>query len=84
MTDYSAYLQSPRWKRIRQRRLRFDGYRCRVCRSPDNLHVHHASYRWRGKLWGIGEWLEFFDTITLCRTHHNAVHRVSAIREFTD
>lgn len=82
--DYADYLRTPRWQRIRRRRLRWDGYRCRVCRSPSHLHVHHASYRFRGQLWRPGEWLEAWDTITLCRVCHNAVHRAQPISEFAD
>lgn len=81
---YADYLRSPRWQRIRQRRLRFDGHRCRVCHGTKHLHVHHASYVWRGRLWGLGEWLEFWDTITLCRRCHNVVHRAVPISEFAD
>lgn len=82
--DYRKYLRSARWQRIRQRRLERDGYRCRTCHATKQLQVHHASYVWRGRLWLIGEWLEMFDTITLCDTCHGAIHRAQAIKEFAD
>lgn len=81
---YADYLRSPRWQRIRQRRLRWDRNRCVVCHGTERLQVHHASYKWRGQLWGVGEWLEFLDCVTLCGKHHRAVHRVSNINEFAD
>lgn len=84
MRDYDAYLRSPRWQRIRKRRLWWDRNRCVVCHDTHRLEVHHASYKWRGWLWGLGEWLEFFDCVTLCKKHHLAVHSVSSIKEFAD
>jgi 5-methylcytosine-specific restriction endonuclease McrA len=70
---YADYLRSPRWQRIRQRRLRWDRNRCVVCHGTERLQVHHASYKWRGQLWGVGEWLEFWDCVTLCGKHHRVV-----------
>jgi 5-methylcytosine-specific restriction endonuclease McrA len=42
--NYDAYLRSPVWQRKRQQALQRDGYRCRVCDSADQLHVHHRRY----------------------------------------
>ncbi len=82
---YREYLRSPRWQRIRQRRLERDGNRCRTCHATTQLQVHHASYKHRGRwLWFLGEWFELMDTITLCDTCHGAIHRAQPIREFAD
>ena len=81
--EYQKYLKGPRWQRIR-RRLWLDGYHCRGCHATTGLQVHHASYVWRGKLWFLGEWFEFLDTITLCDKCHGAIHRAQPIKEFAD
>ena len=82
---YRLYLQSGRWQAIRLWRLWWDGG-CRVCNAPvADSEVHHRRYRFKGRLgwaFGIGYLLEWFDCITLCDKHHDAIHKVSKISEF--
>lgn len=83
--EYQRYLKGARWQRIRKRRLDRDGHKCRGCHATTGLQVHHASYKHRGRWrWGLGEWLEMLDTITLCGKCHGAIHRAQPIREFAD
>jgi len=49
--------------------LNRDGYKCRSCRSRNNLHVHHLQYRSQGgpdAAWNL---------IALCNGCHDAIHR---------
>jgi len=41
--NYQEYLESPLWKRIRERVLRRDRYRCRSC-GVKATEVHHERY----------------------------------------
>jgi hypothetical protein len=82
--DNPNYLSSERWRWIRSWRLWLDGNRCRACRATDNLHVHHASYRWFGRWYDFGAIMELRDTITLCDRCHGGVHRSQPISEFRD
>lgn len=81
---HPKYLQSARWKRIRPRRLWWDGYKCRTCHATYKLEVHHASYRWFNRWGELGEWFEMFDAITLCKRCHGGVHGAQRIKEFRD
>jgi len=78
------YLQSPRWKWIRRWRLFLDDNRCRACHGTRNLHIHHASYVWFNRWWGVGMVMELLDTITLCSKCHGGVHGAQRIEEFRD
>jgi len=48
--------------------LNRDGYKCRSCRSRNNLHVHHLQYR--SQQGPDASW----NLITLCNGCHDAVH----------
>ena len=58
------------WDKISELVKKLDGYRCRVCSTKKNLHVHHIHYR--------SEMIEnedsFENLITLCLEHHDLVH----------
>ena len=66
--DYKKYLQSPRWKKLRERAKKRDEYCCKVCNSITNLQVHHRNY-YRLKKDG-----EIKDLITLCERCHKMFH----------
>lgn len=69
---YEDYLHSETWARIRDQRLKIDGYRCRHCGCNDREHirVHHINYP---AVWGTEDvWL---DLITLCKNCHANVHK---------
>jgi 5-methylcytosine-specific restriction endonuclease McrA len=46
---YGEYLQTPEWRERRDQALDRAGYRCQVCNSGRNLHVHHRTYERRGR-----------------------------------
>ena len=64
---YADYIKSKVWKKKRNERLSFDGYRCRQCGSAQNLRVHHITYERLGHE-------EMDDLITLCKDCHAKVH----------
>lgn len=76
MTDkeYTAYLQTPQWKRIAYKRMVIDNFECQGCGSRGNtlnpLEVHHLSYRYLGN----EESRIYEDLVTLCHICHKTVH----------
>lgn len=42
--DYKKYLQTPRWKDLRNEALRRAKYLCQICASDKKLEVHHRKY----------------------------------------
>ncbi len=71
--QYQEYLLGPRWYVLRHLRLWWDGG-CRShsetpCTGP--LQVHHTTYDYKDKGWGVREWLSLR---TLCDRHHDEVH----------
>lgn len=71
-TEYAEYLQSPHWQEVRKEAIESSNSICERCELPrwlaeiaydQDLHVHHKSYRSRGK-----EQIE--DLEVLCRRCH--------------
>lgn len=65
------YMQSPSWRKIRQKRLEKDKFRCQnihVIGGKQGLEVHHKSYVRLGNE-------RLSDLITLCRRCHNDIHK---------
>ena len=71
--NYSEYLQSETWTKIKKEILYRDSGKCRVCNSINNLHIHHRQYP---KVYGE-ELLT--DLITLCKYCHDLFHGLSGI-----
>jgi len=69
--DYDKYLESDKWKRIRQQRINHDGGRCKNCGSTVNLQVHHKEYDSYGDE-NIKEHL-----VTLCSDCHRKVTEIN-------
>ncbi len=67
--NYKAYIQSAEWAVKRQQALKHYGRRCRACGATQSLEVHHKTYARLGR-----ELIE--DLTILCRTCHEAVHRM--------
>ena len=67
-TDYNKYLKSDYWKEVKEKIHKRDDYKCRLCNSDEDLHVHHRSYEFLGN-----ENLD--DLITLCRSCHYIFHK---------
>ena len=72
MKNYSAYLRSPKWYRIRKKVLKRDSYQCIGCGASRKLQVHHKNYKNIGK-----EKLD--DLITLCARCHFIFHKKAEI-----
>lgn len=78
--DYQEYLQSDRWKEIRQWALIFWDRRCVICNSKQKIEVHHRTYE------RLGHEL-LTDCIPLCAECHELHHNFTgnfirgAIRE---
>lgn len=70
--DYNTYIEShPHWQRVREARLRFDGFRCVICHkdlSNSQYQTHHLDYRHLGNE-------HLTDVVTLCPMHHTLFHR---------
>ena len=66
---YQLYLLSPEWRKLRNRTLERDGYKCqnKRCGSSENLEVHHLTYKRLYKE-------RLSDLITLCRSCHKKEH----------
>lgn len=61
--------RTPPWLDMRKVHLRTYP-ECRACGTRDEVVVHHLRYRGRR---GLSE--KPGDLVTLCRTHHNDLHR---------
>ena len=45
--EYRLYLQSDKWRQIRQQIIDRDGGQCRICGGWKNLQVHHITGKYR-------------------------------------
>lgn len=74
--EYKEYLQTEEWKRIAQKRMEIDGFRCVACgcrgtaRNP--LECHHLSYNYIGR----EESRIYQDLVTLCHVCHKNIHQI--------
>src|SRR5262249_45311509 len=66
MSDTDPYYSSAAWRHIRAACLARDGYRCRLCNSPDDLQAHHRTYERFGRE-------ALHDLTTLCASCHDVV-----------
>ena len=64
---YLDYLKSPEWDEKRKSKLKEAGFRCQLCNSQGELHVHHRTYA--RILYEIPE-----DLIVLCSKCHEKFH----------
>lgn len=64
---YAEYLRSPEWKARAARARREAGYKCQVCSSGGELHVHHRTYVRRGSE-------SAKDLTVLCASCHELFH----------
>jgi len=58
-----------KWPEIRQKVLKRDGYRCKICGSTHHLHVHHLIP------WKISRSNEDLNLVVLCRKCHPKVEK---------
>jgi hypothetical protein len=64
---YLAYLNSPGWRKVRNRALKRAFYRCERCGEKRDIQVHHKTYERLGAEWDS-------DLEVLCRDHHEREH----------
>jgi len=69
---YNDYLESAAWRTLVKQKLVDAEFRCQVCNSQQHLHVHHRTYRNRGR-----ENLK--DLTVLCQECHSLFHRHNKI-----
>lgn len=70
---YSSYLQTVHWQAKRREKLS-DKNCCQICKSSNNLHIHHKHYDTKeGKSIYFQERKE--DLITLCGSCHSLWHK---------
>lgn len=67
-TEYERYINSAEWRDVRRRyRESKRPWRCHVCSSGKQLHLHHRTYKRFGH-----EWL--MDLVPLCEMCHRDAH----------
>lgn len=70
-SDYKEYLQSDEWKTIKENIKSRKGAKwnlCNLCTTPNNLEVHHSSYKVIGTV-------NTHNTVKiLCRSCHQQIH----------
>lgn len=65
---YAAYLLSDEWKAKREKVLKRDKYRCKICKSTKKLNVHHKTYK---RIYNE----RLRDLVTLCQEPcHRRIH----------
>ena len=67
--EYQNYLKSRTWKSISSKIKDRDKWKCRLCNSGLDLHVHHRSYEFIGN-----ESKHLEDLITICSRCHSLFH----------
>lgn len=69
-SNYTAYLRSPEWHRVRQAVLQRDNHTCQACLRNKATHAHHLSYSLYNQLGRSAA----FELVAICRTCHEAIH----------
>ncbi len=64
---YAERRRTREWAVLKKQVHRRDGYRCRLCGSAEQLHVHHCTYANYGQE-------KFEDLITLCGMCYRRFH----------
>ncbi len=75
IASYQAYLDSPYWQELK--RLYYAAHpkaRCVICKSRENLDLHHETYEHLGREDFTHKSTYRRDLVTLCRKHHALVH----------
>jgi len=67
--NYSARLKTEYWKKLRQRRLKRDNFKCGDCGNKAT-QVHHKRYVNMNTPW------EFYELISLCEECHQKRHNI--------
>ena len=75
---YQEYIASPGWKAKRQERLAIDGYQCVVCKSDDNLSVHHLHYE------SLGKEDPLHDLVSVCNRCHRLFDTIERYNRYSN
>lgn len=67
--EYLEYLQSDRWKELKEEAYKIHGRICKQCESKKNLQVHHKRYPKE-----LGTESPKDDLIILCKKCHRKFH----------
>lgn len=62
----NSYYSTAHWRSIRRKRLDLDDFMCCMCKSCEDLHVHH----WKYDLFDE----DIRDLMTLCKRCHEFIH----------
>jgi 5-methylcytosine-specific restriction endonuclease McrA len=75
---YGATLFDPRWKAKRIEILSRDGNKCKICKSPEQLQVHHRQYHFSTILNAFKDPWDYSNhlMVTLCQNCHQKGHRI--------
>lgn len=66
---YNEYLETDHWKILRIKKLKESGFQCQLCKSKENLNVHHITYENRGCE-------KDEDLMVLCNECHMEIHGI--------
>jgi 5-methylcytosine-specific restriction endonuclease McrA len=67
--EYAAYLKTKHWRDYARKKIFQARYRCQLCNSEGELHVHHRTYERVGRE-------RYRDTIVLCKRCHEHFHGI--------
>jgi hypothetical protein len=69
--SYDEYLRSDHWRKVRRRCRKVEALRrCYICRSENDIQLHHRNYTFLGR-----EGASEAHLIALCGFHHQALHQ---------
>lgn len=67
---YKEYLKTQHWKEVREFKLLKYGYKCQLCGSENDIHIHHNNYECL-----FNENIHT-DLISMCNECHKKFHDV--------
>jgi 5-methylcytosine-specific restriction endonuclease McrA len=67
--DYKGYTNSTEWIEKKKKAYLRDQKQCIICGKKYDLQLHHETYE------HLGMPEEINDCITLCKTHHQGLHK---------
>jgi len=74
LKDLNEYRESDTWKEVKDAYYKDHFYKCHICTTKKDLHLHHKTYK------NLGDENLIRDLCYLCEDHHNSVHSYSEIR----
>ena len=77
---YKDYLQSDTWKEFRAKIYKRRKNECRICKSTENLNLHHRYYRDRAGR-DVLKYPRGQDVIILCQTCHYSWHKENGFKK---